>query len=468
MSTDMLQSKPLKSIIKFMLPILIGNVFQQLYSMVDTIIVGQTINNEALAGVGATSAMSFLVIGFVQGLTAGFSVLTSQRFGADDEKGVKQSVAITLLLSSAFTVVLTLASALTTMPLLKIMQTPEDIIQYSYDYIFIIYLGLGATFIYNIGASVMRAVGDSRTPLVFLIIASVINIALDLLFIMVFDMGVKGAAIATVISQLLSGGACLAYMFKKYPVLRIGRQDFKAAGKFYWKHLTVALPMAFQFSIIAIGIMVQQAALNTFGNAAVTAYTAANKIDNFCVQILIGLGMALAVFCGQNYGAGKMDRIFKGVNQTALLSFGFAIVIGLFVMFLAKPLTKIFVADTSGNILDLAQEYLFWQGVFYILLACIYVYRNALQGMGYSGFTVLACAVELGMRIVASLLFTREWGFTGVSLSNPTAWLGATLLLIPAYYAVILRKLKQSNADSKLSIAHSAPPKTIKHSKTPC
>lgn len=232
MKTDgMLTGKPLKSIIRFMIPIFIGNLFQQLYAMVDTIIVGQTLSSQALAGVGATSALSFLLVGFIQGMTAGYAVITSQRFGANDRKGIKQSVAISFVLSAAFTVLLTLISVFCAMPLLKLMQTPEDIIGFSYDYIIVIFSGLFATAVYNVSAAILRAVGDSRTPLVFLIIASVLNVGLDLLFIIVFKTGVAGAGIATVLSQGLSGIACIVYMFVKFPILRI--KAFQGILKIY-------------------------------------------------------------------------------------------------------------------------------------------------------------------------------------------------------------------------------------------
>lgn len=441
---DMLTGKPLKSIIRFMIPILIGNAFQQLYSMVDTIIVGQALSNEALAGVGATGAMAFLIIGFVQGLCAGVTVITSQCFGARDEALVRRSVATSFMICAAFTVFITIISVVSAMPLLRLMRTPSDIIDYSYDYVIIICGGIGATMIYNIGACILRALGDSKTPLIFLIIASVLNVVLDLLFICVFKMGVAGAGIATVVSQLLSGVACIIFMLYKFPILRLKKQDFKVAWRFMFRHIAVAMPMALQFSIIAIGIMVQQSALNNLGSVVVAAYSAANKIDQFSTQILLSLGMALAVYCGQNFGAGNLDRIKVGVNQTAVLSVVCSVAVGAFVIFLAKPLTRLFISGITDEILDLSQKFLFYQGVFYSMLAGIFVYRNALQGMGYSIFTVIACAIELVMRILASILLARVMGFTGICLSNPVAWVGATVMLIVAYYMTMGKLLKKS------------------------
>lgn len=249
MTRDLTVGKPLKTIVLFTLPIFVGNVFQQLYSMIDAIIVGHTISNDALAGVGATGAISFLVIGFVQGLTAGFAVKTSQLFGAKDEDGVRRSIASSLLLCAALSVALTAVAVLTTMPLLKLMNTHPDIIGYSYDYIVTVYWGLTATVFYNMASSVMRAIGDSRTPLIFLIAAAVLNVAFDFLFIVAFKMGVAGAGWATTLSQALSAIGCFIYLFAKFKKCRIKREHFKNPFKFYRKHLAIGLPMALQFSI---------------------------------------------------------------------------------------------------------------------------------------------------------------------------------------------------------------------------
>ena len=279
MVRNLTKGRPLKQILYFALPVFIGNVFQQFYSMVDNIIVGNTLGENAFAGVGATTSLAFLIIGFVQGLTAGFAVKTSQFYGANDVEKIKSSVAVSILLSGALTVALTVISVFTAMPILKLMRTPNEIINYSHQYITVVFVGLGATMLYNLCASILRALGDSKVPLLFLVMASVINIGLDLLFIMVFHMGVAGAGWATVISQFISGAACMVYMFKKYEILRLSSRHFKLSFKFCMQHLAVGLPMAFQYSIIAVGIMVQQAALNAFGTLYVSAYTAASKID---------------------------------------------------------------------------------------------------------------------------------------------------------------------------------------------
>ena len=443
MTNDLTAGKPLRNIILFTIPIFIGNVFQQLYSMVDAIIVGQTINNDALAGVGATGAISFLIIGFVQGLTAGFAVKTSQLFGAKDEEGVRRSIASSILLGAVLTVVLTAVSVVTTMPLLKLMQTPDDIIGYSYDYIVTIYWGLIATVFYNLGSSVLRAIGDSRTPLVFLIVAAVLNVGLDFLFIVAFKMGVAGAGWATVLSQGVSAIGCFAFLFARFKRFRIRGKHFANPLMFYWQHMAIGLPMALQFSITSIGMMVQQTALNKLGSVAVTAYTAASKIDNLATQSLYALGSTVATYCGQNYGAGQFSNIRKGVRYSMAIGVVCALVGLAFVTLGAEPMTKLFSSDVTDEIMDMSKQYLLWQGGFYIFLAIIFVYRDALQGIGRSALTMVGGMLEVAGRVFASLVFAKHFGFAGICASNPTAWVFVDIFLVIAYVVILHRILKK-------------------------
>lgn len=443
MTNDLTAGKPLRKIILFTIPIFIGNVFQQLYSMVDAIIVGQTINNDALAGVGATGAISFLIIGFVQGLTAGFAVKTSQLFGAKDDEGVRRSIASSILLGAVLTVVLTAVSVVTTMPLLKLMQTPDDIIGYSYDYIVTIYWGLIATVFYNLGSSVLRAIGDSRTPLVFLVVAAVLNVGLDFLFIVAFKMGVAGAGWATVLSQGVSAIGCFAFLFARFKRFRIRGRHFANPLMFYWQHMAIGLPMALQFSITSIGMMVQQTALNKLGSVAVTAYTAASKIDNLATQSLYALGSTVATYCGQNYGAGQFSNIRKGVRYSMAIGVVCALVGLAFVTLGAEPMTKLFSSDVTDEIMDMSKQYLLWQGGFYIFLAIIFVYRDALQGIGRSALTMVGGMLEVAGRVFASLVFAKHFGFAGICASNPTAWVFVDIFLVIAYVVILHRILKK-------------------------
>ena len=457
MTKDLTVGKPFKSILFFTLPIFIGNVFQQLYSMIDAVIVGQTISDEALAGVGATGAISFLIIGFVQGLTAGFAVKTSQLYGAQDEEGIRRSIASSIALSAVLTVALTFVSVFTTMPLLRLMQTPEDIIGFSYDYIVTIYWGLAASVFYNLASSVLRALGDSKTPLVFLIVAALLNIGFDFLFILGFGTGVEGAGWATVLSQALSAIGCFVYMFVRFPVCRVKAKHFLNKPLFYLQHLAIGVPMALQYSITAIGMMVQQTALNKLGTQVVTAYTAASKVDNLAQQSMSALGTAVATYCGQNYGAGKFHRIRKGVTESMIMGAVCAVASLVFVVACAKPLTMLFVKDASEEIISLSKEFLLWQGAFYVALAAIFVYRNALQGIGRSALTMLAGATELLMRSLAAIFLAKWFGFTGICFSSPSAWVGADVFLLIAYFVImhrVIKKAMRSGSDNPIKLVY--------------
>ncbi len=443
MTTDLTTGKPMKRLVSFTVPILIGNIFQQLYSMADTLIVGRTIGLQALAAVGATGAVSFLIIGFVQGMTSGFAVITAQQFGAQNEEGVRRSAAMAIKLSILVTIVVTLASTLLARPLLELMRTPTDILDQSYDYIFVVFLGTAATVLYNLFSCLIRALGDSKTPLYFLIFASVLNVGLDLLFILVFQMGVAGAGWATVLSQAISGILCVVYSLRRFSQLRLRKEDWKREPGFAWKHLRVGLPMAFQFSITGIGIMVMQWALNGFGSTTVAAYTAASKIDTIAMQPLFSLGTTTATYVAQNHGAGRVDRIREGIRKCMYLN-GFFSVLG-FVLpcLLSKSLIALFVNDTSADqmpqVIQEGQLYLLLNTSCYFLLGIVFIYRNALQGMNHSGITVFAGVAELFMRVLAAVLFAKLWGYAGVCAANPVAWFGADVFLVITY-AVKMRQ----------------------------
>lgn len=317
---DMTKGNPMKLLLLFSLPVLLGNVFQQLYNMVDTIIVGRYLGYEALAAVGTTGSLNFLVLGFANGLASGFSVMVAQRFGAKDEDGLKKAEAGAITLCVLFTVGLTLLSLVTARPLLRLIHTPEDILGDAVAYISVIYAGIAATMMYNLLACLLRAVGDSKSPLYFLIISSLLNIALDVVFVRFTPMGVTGAALATVISQLVSGLLCIVYIWKKYPILHLSKKDFKVPKAMYRRHLNIGLPMAFQFSITAIGTVVVQGALNLFGTAKIAAFTAASKAEQLVTQPALTFGVAMATYSGQNLGAGKTERIKEGVSKCTILT----------------------------------------------------------------------------------------------------------------------------------------------------
>lgn len=447
MTKDLTKGSPFKLIFGFMLPVLIGNIFQQLYNMADSVIVGRAVSSEAMAGVSGTGSVTFLVLGFASGLTSGFAVRTSQRFGAHDEAGVKKSVAVSLELCVILTALLTALAMPLTGPLLRLMRTPDKYYGYAYWYLFVCFGGIGATVLYNISAATLRAIGDTKTPLVILVASALLNIGLNFLFILVFRMNYTGVAAATVVSQFVSGFGGLAYMLKKYPVLRPSKGDWKPDRRLWGGHVSMGLPMALQFSITAVGCIIQQSALNSLDGelpGVVTAYAAACKINNLLGSLFESLGATLATYAGQNYGAEEYGRIKDGVFAGcayALVFWG----VGLAVcMFFGGALTSVFLDKTTGetalyygDMIAYSKKYLVYQSSFYGALGIIHVYRNVLQGIGRSALTMIAGVTELFGRALSAFLFVRLFGFTGICMSNPTAWLAADIFLIACYYAIV-------------------------------
>ena len=439
MTNDLTRGSPAKQILFFTIPLLIGNLFQQFYSMADTMIVGRTIGVEALAAVGATGSISFLIIGFSQGLTSGFAVITAQRFGAGDMDGVRKSVTSGILLGAGITVILTAVSVPLARPVLELMQTPEDILDDAHAYIAVIFAGIGASVMFNLLSNIIRALGDSRTPLLFLAAACVLNIGLDFVLILWCSMGVAGAAVATVFSQLVSGGLCLLYMFRRFPVLRLQRRDWIPERRMLLNESRVGLPMGFQMSIIAIGAMILQIALNRLGSTAIAGFIAAQKIDQLANQPMMSFGITMATYAAQNYGAGNMRRIRAGVRRCILMSVGFSIVCGGALILAAKPMAGLFVGADQPEVLDYVQTYLLLNASLYFLLALLFIFRYTLQGLGKSLFPTIAGVAELLMRTLAALVLANIRGYAGVCLSNPIAWFGALIPLTTAYVLTIRR-----------------------------
>lgn len=442
-TNDMTKGNPVKLILLFSIPLLIGNVFQQFYSMVDTIIVGRFVGVESLAAVGSTGSMVFLVNGFVMGLTSGFAVLVSQRFGAKDEKGLKKAVASAIILTVISIILVTTISLLGAKPLLRLMRTPENIIGDAYTYIRIIYGGIIATVSYNLVASILRALGDSKTPLYFLIVSSVLNVILDLVFIINFKMGVAGAAYATIISQGVSAILCLIYTYNKFTILRLKKEDFKVKKRYYHKHLKIGIPMALQFSITAIGIMTVQGALNVFGSTVIASYTAASKAFQLVMQPAATLGVATATYCGQNLGAKNYERIKEGVKACTKVSIISSIIASIALVFLGKYFVMMFIENPDIQILGYAQEVLNISAIFFIPLGLIFVYRNALQGMGESFIPMMAGVYELLARALVAFTLPNVLGFKGICLADPVAWLAAAIPLGLTYFNRIKKITKE-------------------------
>ena len=434
MTNDMTTGNPVKLILLFSIPLLIGNIFQQFYSMVDTIIVGRFVGVEALAAVGTTSSMVFLVNGFVMGLTSGFAVLISQKYGAKDEVGVKEAVASSIILSIIATILVTFISVLSAKPLLTLMNTPSNIMKDASTYIIILYAGNIAIIFYNMMAAILRALGDSKTPLYFLIVSSVLNIILDLVLIINFKMGVAGAAYATVISQGVSAILCVIYTYKRYKILRLKKDDFKVKKKYYRKHLKVGIPMALQFSITSIGIMTVQSAINIFGSTVIASYAASSKVLQLVMQPAITLGVTMATYCGQNIGAKKYDRIKEGVKKCVQISIITSVISAIILIFLGKYFVMMFVSNPDAEILSYAQQVLNISAIFFIPLGLIFVYRNALQGIGDSFIPMMAGVYELVARAIVAFTLPKVLEFMGICLADPVAWFAAVIPLAYTYY----------------------------------
>ena len=437
---DLTVGHPLKKALIFMIPLLIGNVFQQLYSMVDTIIVGHTLGSAALAGVGSTGAISFLIMGFVSGLCQGFSIMTSQRRGAHDEEGMRTSFATGIVLTVAIISVLTVVAVFVARPLLVAMHTLDELMPYAEAYITTIFSGMLLSAFYNEFASTLRAIGDSVVPLGFLIFSSFLNAALDCLFILVFGMGVRGAAAATLLSQGVSAVLTFVYMWVRYPVLRFKPRHFKPSLKRYALHLRLGLPMALQMSIISIGMIFGQTALNSMDNAEMNAgYVAATKIDSIACSLLNSIGAATATFVGQNYGARRFDRIKLGMKQIMLFALALAVALGVLVVGLHRPLIRLFISDEdfNDNLATYALTYLVLNGGFYMFLGSLCSCRSALQGMGRGTITLLSAAAEVVMRVAVSLIAMRFHEFNWVCACNCASWIGANLILVPIFLVTL-------------------------------
>jgi putative MATE family efflux protein len=448
MTKNLTVGSPALLILSFTVPLLIGNIFQQFYSMADTFIVGRTIGVAALAAVGCTGSISFLILGFVMGFTSGTSILTAQRFGAGDEGGVRRSFAVSIVLSILMAVVLTAVSVVFTGPVLKLLRTPAEIFDDAYGYIIILFWGSAAAVLFNLLSNVMRAVGDSRTPLVFLVVACIINIILDYVFILVLHTGVVGAAYATVIAQLASCLLCILVIVKRIPLLKITREDWKPKRGELLEHLRVALPMGFQMSIIAIGVMVLQFSLNKLGTVAVAAFTAAQKIDMIATLPMSSFGVTMATYTAQNFGARKFDRIRSGIIQSAILSGSFSILIGILFIFTGHHLAAIFIGS-DPHAVSLAHTYLKINGSSYIVLSFLFIFRQTLQGLGDSLIPTIAGIMELVMRAFAAIILSIFFGFGGICFASPLAWIGSCVPLSIALAVTMKKLLRKSMADKK-------------------
>ena len=433
----MTSGSPLKLILSFAVPLLLGMLFQQFYSMVDTIIVGKSLGVDQLAGVGSTGAINFMIIGFCNGVCSGFSIPIAQSFGAKDYKRLRKFVANAAWLSVAFAAVMTVAVCVLCRQILHWMDTPENIFEYAYSYIFVIFIGIPATYLYNLLSGIIRSLGDSKTPLYFLVFSSVLNIFLDILFIVPMHMGVAGAAWATILSQFLSAVLSLLVGMKKFQILHLHREDFYDLKDAAVLHLKTGFPMGFQMSVMCIGQLAMQAVVNSLGTAAVAGYTAASKADQLSVLVNNAMMTAISNYVAQNFGAGKKDRIRQGVRACLIQTEAFNLFMCVGILILRHPIVRMFLSDPTQEIYHYSDMYLTIVAPFYFILGLLAVYRTSIQSMQNGRAPFTACMIELVMRIIATVGMAGILGYTAVCIASPLAWFGACALLIPCYYRMM-------------------------------
>ena len=439
---DMTTGSPFRLILGFAVPMLMGLLFQPFYSMVDTIIVGKYLGVSALASVGSTSSINFMIIGFCTGVCSGFSIPVAQRFGAGDHHGLRCFVANAGWLSAIFSAVMTIIVCFLCMDILRWMDTPDDIIQGAYDYIFIIFAGIPVTYLYNILAGIIRSLGDSRTPVYFLLLSSVINIFLDLFTILVMGMGVEGAAYATVISQAISGVLCFLYMRSHFPILRMTREERKFNLRMAKILCGIGIPMGLQYSITAIGSVILQTAVNGLGSLYVAAISAGNKLTLFFTCPFDALGATMATWAGQNVGAGKIDRVKEGVKYALLIGCVYAVAAFVILTLFSKYLALLFLDADEVSTIGNVSLFLFGNSLFYIALVFVNVVRFSIQGMGFSTFAILAGVFEMFARTFAGMCLVPIFGYPAACFASPMAWIAADIFLVPAFLHCI-KKLKK-------------------------
>ncbi len=438
----MTEGKALPLIFNFTLPLLLGNLLQQTYSLVDAAIVGKFLGIHALASVGASTSVVFLILGFCNGCCGGFSIPVAQKFGARDYTTMRRYVAVSLQLSAVMSVVLAVVTSIFCADILRMMSTPEVIFEGAYYYLLVTFIGIPCTFFYNLLSSVIRALGDSKTPFWFLLLSTVLNILLDLFCILVLDWGVAGAAIATLISQGVSAGLCYMYMMRRFEILKTTPAERKYNGALAKRLMYIGVPMGLQFSITAIGSIMLQSANNALGTACVAAFTAAMRIKMVFLCALESLGMAMATYTGQNYGAGKPERIWMGVKASALMMIVYWAFTFCILMFGARAFALLFIEPTELEILDNTELFLHISVSFFPVLGLLCILRYTIQGAGYTNLAMLSGVSEMIARVLVSLCAVPAFGYIAVCFGDPTAWIFAVAFLIPAFIYVYRRMLR--------------------------
>lgn len=430
---NMTEGNPTKLIISFAIPLLLGNIFQQLYNMVDAIIVGRFIGVNALAAVGSTGSINFLVLGFVLGLTQGLSILVAQYYGADDYKNIRKSITMSIYLYTIVGIIISVISVMYSRELLEILRTPDNIIQDAYYYIRVIFAGILVTIVFNLFSGILRALGDGKTPLYSLIISSIINIVLDIYFIVGLKMGVEGAAYATVIAQLVSSIFCY-YKIHKIKEIRIHKEDWKFNRVLFKKSFILGIPVALMNSVTAVGVMVLQVVVNGYGAVYVAGYSAGTKIIIILEQIGNTFGFAIATYAGQNLGANKIDRIKEGVRNTNIILGAINILLVVIVVLFGKNILGLFVSNSETEVILIGYEYLVVTSLLLWVLGLLFVYRSTLQAIGDTFIPMISGVVEFVSRIGVVVILSSVFGFIAIPLAEVAAWIMATIILMVTYY----------------------------------
>ena len=452
MQQDMTRGPIVPHIIKFTIPLFTGNLFQQFYNMADTVIVGRFVGADALAAVGSTGTIMFLLMGFAMGITSGFSILTSQKFGAGDEEGVKQSIATGTIMTIIIAAALSISSSLGVNSLLTMMNTPENIIGDARSYLTIICAGLSACIMYNLLSAYLRAVGNSQAPLFFLVFSAILNIGLDILLIVHFKMGTAGAALATVLSQGISAVLCLFYIIARVKLLVPRADQWRIDSKTAGNQLRMGLPMALQFGVTASGTMIMQTAINIFGSTAIAAFTAASKVSMLLTEGMFSLGQTMATYCGQNYGKGDISRLKEGTKRAIQIGAVYSIISGILLMTLLPFFLSVFFSgDTSiAELLPWARTYAILSAVFYIPLCMIFIYRSAMEGCGYALLVLICGIVEFITRFGCAILSMNVHSYFLAVFCDPAAWLTAGVFSFFAFLYVMKDVEKKLSPSSEL------------------
>lgn len=419
---DMTKGNTTKLLIGFALPVFLGNIFQQFYTMADTMMVGQILGVNALAAMGATAALSGLVIGLTTGVSMGVSIMIAQYYGAHDEAGMKMATAGCMRLCMLSAIVIFILSMVLKMPILRMLQTPETIIYMADAYLTILFCGIFVTMIYNMLASILRAIGDSRTPLYFLIVASIVNVVLDYIFIADFQMGIEGAAYATVIAQILSVLLCFLYIRKKYPMFILKKNEFYVEKEILHKQLVMGISMGLMNSIVSIGSVILQSAVNGLGEVIIAAHTAARKVAEMFMQPLISIAIAITTFVSQNLGAMKYQRIREGMKVSVCISMIWVIIVIIICNTCIDVFIGFIVNASQFEVISWASYYMKITSPFYIVLAILFIYRNGLQGLGDGRGPIISSCIEMVVKIAMTLILIPSTGYLGITLSEPIAW----------------------------------------------